>query len=62
MKYRLSIAIVIVLSTLSFISCDRTIHEYPTPNKSLVILDLMQIGLLRLTTKRWFSMRNTTRK
>ena len=39
MKYRLSIAIVIVLSILSFISCDRTIHEYPTPSKSLVILE-----------------------
>lgn len=39
MKYRLSIAIVMALSILSFISCDRTIHEYPIPGKSLVILE-----------------------
>ena len=39
MKYRLSIAIVMALSILSFISCDRTIHEYPIPDKSLVILE-----------------------
>lgn len=28
-----------VLSVFTFISCDRTIHEYPIPSKSLVILE-----------------------